>query len=313
MGNKLFISVAGLKKSYDGVSAVASFDLDLKVGEIFGLLGANGGGKTTTLRMFAGLITPDAGSGFVLGHDLFVGSKKSFAAMRHSIGYMAQKHSLYTTLTVAENLKFRADIYGVPNPSNAVASIIEKFELTPYASKRAGTLSGGWARRLQLAAALIHGPKLLLLDEPTAGLDARAKAAVWNDIALLAAADTAIIVSTHDLSEAKRTTRSSFLQNGHIVASGTADEIILQANAVRLSLTGDGNQKHLASLRKMHGVFGITPETNGIGLTIHTCALSGITAFANENSLSLKVHKATLEDAALLLGNPENESGASNV
>jgi len=313
MDNRPRISVAGLKKSYDGISAVSNFELKLEAGEIFGLLGANGGGKTTTLRMLAGLLAPDNGSGNVLGHDLFIEDKKSFEIMRHSTGYMAQKHALYTALTVAENLKFRADIYGVSNPSNAVISTLEKFDLMALADKRVGTLSGGWARRLQLAAALIHDPKLLLLDEPTAGLDARAKAAVWHDITSLAAAGTAIVVSTHDLSEAKRTTRSSFLQNGYIVASGSAHDIIRQANVTRLSLTGDGVEKHLLSLKKIRGVYGVFPEPAGVSLTLHSDELSAITALARENALSLKIHTATLEDAALLLGNPENNAEADNV
>lgn len=190
--------VERLGKSYGGRSVVRDLSFNLRGGQLLGLVGANGGGKTTTLRMLAGLLRPDVGSGQVLGHDI----ARPIAAFRARIGYMAQRLALYPDLTVAENLRFRAAAYRLP--SDAAAAVISRFNLQPVLHTRFDRLSGGWARRAQFAATLIHSPRLLLLDEPTAGLDPLTRRDLWRWLDAAAAEGAAIIVSTHDLVEAER-------------------------------------------------------------------------------------------------------------
>lgn len=194
------IDVAGLAKSYAERAAVQDVSLRLVPGEILGLVGANGGGKTTTLRMIAGLLRPDAGQGSVLGEDI----RKSRRDGRARIGYMAQKLALYPDLTVLENLRFRAAAYGVAEPLVRIDEVAGAYGIGDVLGQRFGTLSDGWARRVQFAATLLHAPPLLLLDEPTAGLDPATRADIWNWLERLAAGGQAIVLATHDLTEAER-------------------------------------------------------------------------------------------------------------
>jgi ABC-type multidrug transport system ATPase subunit len=178
---------------------VSNVSMRLGPSEVVGLVGANGGGKTTTLRMLAGLLRPSGGSGSVLGADV----AKPSRANRRQVGYMTQALALYPELTVAENLRFRARVLCDGNPA-AQAAVIEEFSLAAALSSRVSELSGGWARRVQFAASVIHRPALLLLDEPTAGLDAKTRQDMWGWIASLAAGGSTVVVSTHDLHEAER-------------------------------------------------------------------------------------------------------------
>ena len=209
---KNLVAVRDVAKRYGLRVAIEDLDLTLRTGEILGLVGANGGGKTTTLRMLAGILKPDRGEGHVLGFDLMRGAKE----IRKQIGYMSQRLSLYADLSVFENLRFRAEVYEIDKSRAAIESVMREFELERYARSPAGQLSGGWARRLQLAAALIHTPRLILLDEPTAGLDPISRHDVWRRIELRAAQGTGVIVSTHDLAEAKRCSRVALLCEGRI-------------------------------------------------------------------------------------------------
>jgi ABC-2 type transport system ATP-binding protein len=193
------IAVTGLSRSFGGRTAVRDVSMQLSPGEVVGLVGANGGGKTTTLRMIAGLLRPTGGSGMVLGADVGLPRKAS----RHRIGYMTQSLALYPELTVAENLRFRARALCGGNRA-AQAAVVEDYGLTPVLSARVAELSGGWTRRVQFAATVIHRPALLLLDEPTAGLDAKTRHDMWGWISGLAAGGSTILVSTHDLHEAER-------------------------------------------------------------------------------------------------------------
>lgn len=190
------IAVAGLSRDFDGREVVRDVSIVAQPGQIIGLVGANGGGKTTTLRMLAGLLRPTGGSGTVLGADV----TRPGQARRQQIGYMTQSLALYCELTVAENLSFRARIVRGCDP----AELAETYGLATVMSKRVGELSGGWARRVQFAASVIHRPALLLLDEPTAGLDASTRQHMWGWIAALAAGGSTVVISTHDLHEAER-------------------------------------------------------------------------------------------------------------
>src|SRR5258708_6588948 len=217
------VAVEDISKRYGRRTAVAGVTLTLRAGEICGFIGANGGGKTTTLRMLAGILKPDGGRGRVLGFDLV----RESAKIRERVGYMSQRLSLYAELSVFENLRFRADIYGLSDARRAAEAAIGKFGLSPCARSPAGSLSGGWARRLQLAASLVHSPQLVLLDEPTAGLDSAARPEVWHRVEGLAAAGAGVIVSAHGLAEAERCSRAAIFGDGQIVAAARVEDAVL--------------------------------------------------------------------------------------
>lgn len=208
------VRLTGVGKTFGDRIAVEGLDFRLARGDILGLVGANGGGKTTTLRMLAGLVTPDSGDGELLGAPLGPHARPLPTSARRRLGYMAQATSLYGELTVAENLRFHAEARGLG--SDAATAAAARFGLGPRLADAAATLSGGWARRAHFAAAVLHGPELLLLDEPTAGLDIVTRRELWGWIADLAAAGTAIIVSTHDLAEVERLPRLLFYDQGRV-------------------------------------------------------------------------------------------------
>lgn len=206
------IAVAGLGKRYGRQVALADLSLVLCEGEIVGFVGANGSGKTTALRLLAGLLRPDEGDGAVLGFDL----RRSPAEIRARVGYMAQRLSLYAELSIIENLHFRADVYGLADARAAAEAAAAAFDLTRHRRCRAGSLSGGWARRLQLAAALVHAPRLVLLDEPTSGLDAGSRDDLWRRIGALAAVGAGVVVATHDPAETARCSRLASFADGRV-------------------------------------------------------------------------------------------------
>jgi ABC-2 type transport system ATP-binding protein len=230
------VSVANLNKSFNGKPAVVNVSLQIKQGEIFGFLGPNGSGKTTTIRMLCGLMTPDSGSGQCLGHDITQRSSE----IKRLVGYVPQTFSLYQDLTVTENLSFIARVYGEQDYQQRVQDTITELELTPYKTILAGRLSGGWKQRLSLAAALIHQPKLLLLDEPTAGVDPKARREFWNYIALLATRNITALVSTHYMDEAERCNRLAYIVNGHLKAEGTMPQIIQNSGLTTWAAQGKG-------------------------------------------------------------------------
>jgi ABC-2 type transport system ATP-binding protein len=209
-GRELLVAVHNISKSYGRTTAVAGVTLTLWAGEICGFVGANGAGKTTTLRMLAGILKTDSGVGHILGFGL----QREATEIRERVGYMSQRLSLYAELSVFENLWFRAAVYGLRNPRASAEAAMRDFNLVPWAHSPAASLSGGWARRLQLAASLLHSPQLVLLDEPTAGLDATARQDVWRRVEGLAAAGAGVIVSTHDLAEAERCSHTAFFRTG---------------------------------------------------------------------------------------------------
>jgi ABC-2 type transport system ATP-binding protein len=224
----LAVDVTGLGKNFGSKVALAHFSLRLDRGQIYGAVGANGGGKTTALRILAGLLPADAGWGRVLGVDLRAHPDR----LRARVGYMTQHHSLYRDLTVEENLLARARVYSVADPRRRVVRLLDEYGLERFARERVGRLSGGWMRRAQFAAALVPSPRLLLLDEPTAGLDLPTSQQLWASVAELAAAGVTVLVSTHDLSEANRCNMIGLFVEGEIVADGAVEDVIRLSGAV---------------------------------------------------------------------------------
>jgi ABC-2 type transport system ATP-binding protein len=224
------IDVVGLTKSYSGRVVVADVSLRLEKGGIIGLVGANGGGKTTTLRMLAGLLRPDGGAGNVLGDDVL----QPRPDRRRSIGYMGQRLGLYPDLTVAENLRFHADIHSLTQSKAVVSDNAERFGLSAVMTRRFGQLSGGWGRRVQFAATVLHKPDLLLLDEPTAGLDAVTRRDIWRWIADFAADGHGIVVSTHDLAEAEQCPAILHFHAGRAEGPTTPEALVLQTGTASL-------------------------------------------------------------------------------
>ena len=226
----LAIDVRGLTKRYDGRAVVDNVDLQVASGRICGFLGPNGSGKTTTIRMLCGLLTPDAGSGTCLGLDLMAEAR----AIKLQVGYMTQKFGLYEDLSIRENLDFVARLFELPARHDAVDQALAQLGLAERQKQLAGSLSGGWKQRLALAACMIHHPRLLLLDEPTAGVDPKARRDFWDQIHQLASQGITVLVSTHYMDEAQRCDELVYIAYGKILAQGNAQSIVAQAGATDL-------------------------------------------------------------------------------
>ncbi len=223
------VRTRALRKEYGDLVAVAGLDLDIARGEVFGMLGPNGSGKTTTIRMLCGLVVPTSGTAEVAGLDVETNTE----GVRRRIGYMSQRYGLYDELTVAENLRFYSSVYGLVghDREHRLAEHVESLGLGSRLNQRAGTLSGGWKQRLALACATAHHPDLVFLDEPTAGVDPAARRTFWETIYQLAREGTTILVTTHYMDEAERCQRLAFLSRGHLIGLGTPAEIVKQFNA----------------------------------------------------------------------------------
>ena len=218
---ELAIDVRGLNKSFGKKHVVKDFSLQVRRGEIYGFLGPNGSGKTTSIRMICGLLRPDSGEGTCLGHDI-----RDSASIKREVGYMTQRFSLWEDLTIRENLEFVARMYGMKDRKGAVSESLLELKLHERQDQLAGTLSGGWKQRLALAACMLHRPKLLLLDEPTAGVDPQARRDFWQEIHALAAKGISVLVSTHYMDEAERCHRLAYIAYGRLLATGTPDEVL---------------------------------------------------------------------------------------
>jgi ABC-2 type transport system ATP-binding protein len=218
----LAIDVAGLSKSFGGRTVVDDVAIQVGRGRICGFLGPNGSGKTTTIRMLCGLLTPDAGHGTCLGFDIL----RDQAAIKREVGYMTQRFSFYEDLSIRENLDFVARMYGVPDARTRVAEALERLGLAGRQRQLAGALSGGWKQRMALAASILHDPKLLLLDEPTAGVDPKARREFWDQIRGLATSGITVLVSTHYMDEAERCDDIAYIAYGKLLVHGRLDEVI---------------------------------------------------------------------------------------
>jgi ABC-2 type transport system ATP-binding protein len=227
MSTGLAIDVRGLTKAYGGRVVVDHVDLRLQAGRICGFLGPNGSGKTTTIRMLCGLLTPDAGEGQCLGLDM----RREAAAIKRQVGYMTQKFGLYDDLSIRQNLDFVARLFELPQRRARVDEALERLGLATRQHQLAGALSGGWKQRLALAACLLHEPRLLLLDEPTAGVDPKARREFWEQIRRLADEGITVLVSTHYMDEAERCDELVYIAYGHVLAQGTADKIVAASGA----------------------------------------------------------------------------------
>ncbi len=219
---ELTIDVRNLNKSFAGRRVVKNVALQVERGEILGFLGPNGSGKTTSIRMMCGLLTPDSGEGTCLGFDII----RESAKIKRRVGYMTQKFSYWDDLTIRENLDFIARVYGLPDRRRTVENTLASLGLTARGGQLAGTLSGGWKQRLALAACLLHRPELLLLDEPTAGVDPMSRRDFWEELHRLAAEGIAVLVSTHYMDEAERCHKLAYIAYGELLERGTARDII---------------------------------------------------------------------------------------
>jgi ABC-2 type transport system ATP-binding protein len=250
MADDLAIDVHGMTKRFGNRTAVNQIDLQVRKGEICGFLGPNGSGKTTFIRMLCGLLRADGGSGTCLGHDVIHGSE----AVKREVGYMTQRFSFWDDLTIAENLDFVARMYRVPKRHEAVHQSLERLGLLARKDQLAAHLSGGWKQRLALAACLIHQPKLLLLDEPTAGVDPKARRDFWEEIHQLAGEGLTFLITTHYMDEAERCHRLAYILEGHLLAHGTAKEVIEHAHLTTWSVSGPKLLELAGQLRNKPGV-----------------------------------------------------------
>jgi ABC-2 type transport system ATP-binding protein len=259
------IDVQNVSKSFGTHRVVDRVSLRVQKGEIHGFLGPNGSGKTTFLRMLCGLLTPDEGEGSCLGFDF----RRESRRIKKQVGYMPQKFSLYEDLTIAENLDFMARVYAVPNRRQAVRSSLEALGLNQRQNQLAGELSGGWKQRLALAACLISNPRLLLLDEPTAGVDPQARRDFWDEIHQLAGQGLTVLITTHYMDEAERCHRLGYISDGRLLANGTADEVITAARLSTFEISGP----NLAPLQRQLGHLPEVALVAAFGSTLHVCGL----------------------------------------
>lgn len=257
----LAIDVSGISKRFGQKVVVNGVDLQVGKGEIYGFLGPNGSGKTTFIRMLCGLLTPDAGSGRCLGYDVLTQQ----AEIKRHVGYMTQRFSYYEDLSIRENLDFVARVYDVPERARAVQQSLERLGLANRSRQLAGQLSGGWKQRLALAACLIHSPQLLLLDEPTAGVDPKARRDFWDEIHRLASDGLTVLITTHYMDEAERCHRLAYLAYGNLLARGTVNEVIAAAALTTWVVTGPKLRALSEALRGRPGV----EQVVAFGNTLH--------------------------------------------
>ena len=244
------IDVHGLNKHFGDKHVVVDLALRVLRGEIFGFLGPNGSGKTTSIRMMCGLLTPDSGSGTCLGYDII----KDPDDIKRNVGYMTQRFSFWDDLTIRENLDFTASVYAMPQRREVVRQALADLGLTDRADQLTGTLSGGWKQRLALAACMLHKPRLLLLDEPTAGVDPNARREFWEELHRLAATGVSVLVSTHYMDEAERCHKLAYIAYGRLLAQGTAAELIAAQKLSTYSVRGPGLTELAQRLNAQPGV-----------------------------------------------------------
>jgi ABC-2 type transport system ATP-binding protein len=300
------IDVHGLNKSFGDKHVVIDLALRVEPGEIFGFLGPNGSGKTTSIRMLCGLLTPDSGSGTCLGYDIL----KESAQIKRNVGYMTQRFSFWDDLSIRENLDFVARVYEMSGRKQAVEQALEQLGLAARAEQLAGQLSGGWKQRLALAACMLHKPRLLLLDEPTAGVDPTARRDFWEELHRLAALGISVLVSTHYMDEAERCHKLAFIAYGKLLVQGTAAEVVGGQHLSTWSIRGEHLSELSAQLENQPGV----DQTVVFGSALHA---TGRDAAALEKSVTRAALAAGLDATPIETGIEDvfihlmNESGAA--
>jgi len=304
----LAIDVKGLNKHFGDKHVVKDVSLQVRHGEIFGFLGPNGSGKTTCIRMMCGLLTPDSGSGTCLGYDIV----KESAQIKREVGYMTQRFSYWEDLTIRENLDFVARVYGMPNRREAVDRSIESLGLKGRANQLTGSLSGGWKQRLALAACMLHEPRVLLLDEPTAGVDPTARRDFWEELHELAAKGISVLVSTHYMDEAERCHKLAYISYGELLAQGTAAEVIESQHLSTWTVHGDNLVDLARELREQPGV----AQTVAFGSALHvsgqdaTALEKTLRAQAEAKGLTVTPIDTSLEDVFIyLMGHAKDNFG----
>jgi ABC-2 type transport system ATP-binding protein len=268
------IDVQGITKRFGNRTVVNNIPMQVRRGEIYGFLGPNGSGKTTFLRMLCGLLRPDGGNGRCLGLDI----RSESGEIKKQVGYMTQRFSFYEDLTIEENLDFIARIYGVPGRRAAVEKSLERLGMTARRRQLAGTLSGGWKQRLALSACLIHEPQLLLLDEPTAGVDPKARRDFWEEIHRLAAEGLTVLITTHYMDEAERCHRLAYIAYGNLLTRGSAAEVVKTAGLTTWEVAGPDLWALAEKIRGQPGV----EQVMAFGATLH---VSGRNAAQLQGSL----------------------------
>jgi ABC-2 type transport system ATP-binding protein len=288
------IEVDGLSKSFDGKVVVRNLSMRVMRGQIYGFLGPNGSGKTTTLRMLCGLLTPDSGTGKALGYDILTERDK----IKRHVGYMTQRFSLYQDLSIQENLEFVARVYGLADPEGEARAAIERLSLDGRERQLAGTLSGGWKQRLALGACILPKPELLLLDEPTAGVDPKARREFWAEIYKLAGEGMTVLVSTHYMDEAERCHEIAYIAYGEVLARGTIAEVIENSGLKTYTVSGPDMPSLAERLIGIPGIDMVAP----FGASLHVAGRdaaaldAAVEKFRSEGELRWALSSPSLED-----------------
>ncbi len=306
MTGELAIDVHGLTKRFGPKVAVNGIDISVPEGEVWGFLGPNGSGKTTTIRMLCGLLRPDAGQGTCLGYDVL----HDTGSIKRNVGYMTQGFSYWTDLSIRENLEFVARMYEVGDIKAKVNETLTHLGLQERQKQLAGELSGGWKQRLALAACMLHSPKLLLLDEPTSGVDPQARRDFWDEIHRLSERGLTVLVSTHYMDEAERCDRIVYISFGDIIARGTVAEVIEQSGLITFVVEGEGARRILEKLQGTAGVehasfFGAVVHVSGRNRAGLEAALA---PYRNQKGLDIREEKPSLEDVFIHLQKREGKA-----
>ena len=293
------IEVEGLTKSFAGKVVVRNLSMRVERGQIYGFLGPNGSGKTTTLRMMCGLLTPDSGRGTALGYDIRTQSEQ----IKRHVGYMTQRFSLYQDLSIIENLEFVARVYGLTDPAGEAERAIERIGLRGRERQLAGELSGGWKQRLALGACILPKPALLLLDEPTAGVDPKARREFWDEIHKLASDGISVLVSTHYMDEAERCHAIAFIAYGELLARGTIEEILEQSHLRTWTVSGPDLSALEEELRSIPGSDMVAPFGNSLHISGRDAAAldAAISPFRSDPRLTWTQSQPSLEDVFIAM------------
>ncbi len=301
----IVIDVAGLTKTFGARTVVKNLTLQVRRGQIYGFLGPNGSGKTTTIRMLCGLLTPDGGSGTCLGYDIRTQSR----LIKPRVGYMTQRFSLYQDLSIRENLEFVGRVFGLADPRGAASEAIDRLGLRGREDQLAGELSGGWKQRLALGACILPRPDLLLLDEPTAGVDPKARRDFWNEIHGLSAEGLTVLVSTHYMDEAERCHEIAYIAYGELLAHGPVEDVVRGAGLSTWRVSGEDLRALAQALAKQPGLELVAPfgASLHVGGRDHAAVEAAIAPWRSDPRYVWRADEPTLEDVFIDLMNRKRD------